>query len=731
MPITVQPNEAIQDASNNYQNSFIKFSDPGDFFAMPSGSFLNFNGRIKIEWPLIDGYDEYFNYQEWKIEVSTEAYGGTNDVFCGTYNEQHYEAYFPAYLTRPDGSHYYFLSRVITLNNLFYNLSPGTYNNVARIKITADNPAGIRTTISERLYPVQAIITPAPEPFFYVRYFEGDNNALWFNYVVGSAALVTQSVFAYSYPNYQNRPNFTVELNDSSGLLTYDVENNGGFSEITLYYAFPPSQPIPGIINSSLTIIPIDGISEPVTVPITIYIRETTTAVIGVLPAAISFNAVIGQTPGPAAQTVNVFTERAWNIVSLPSWLQANITSGTGSQSVTLTAIDYTLLPVGSYNFNVVIRTDGGSATLPVLLTVSNYLQSPFNNLDLFFTKELDYLIFTSANSNTYINITLLIKIFSQQTYNVIDYYREYSVPLYGGHTDFHVGSIIQQLYDEMLTLDQVIDEFSTNFIRTQYRPAEVDIYYSECDFADNTVIQSGSITGIKFVKGLKPDMTAGKVGLLNVMQQQVSRITKNSIINCNFSHFNTPEIYVKKNGVVIQYFPFFSAARSVLYSYFRFNEDLQPGDLLEIMVKKDYSRTRRFLVLPEGLESTHIFFENQNGLIEAFEFTGRRRLSSEYTHSTTGKYKDLYAFNAKVNTKNQQSLIINTGIILQDDHKVIDAIIKSEKVWCSFESAEGPYYRIDATTGKITNVDTDNRVVSFDVEFKILDNADVTIYIQ
>jgi hypothetical protein len=46
--------------------------------------------------------------------------------------------------------------------------------------------------------------------------------------------------------------------------------------------------------------------------------------------------------------------------------------------------------------------------------------------------------------------------------------------------------------------------------------------------------------------------------------------------------------------------------------------------------------------------------------------------------------------------------MIINTGQLSKNDHRVLTALIASDKVWCSLDNLEGPYFRVDATTESI-----------------------------
>jgi len=217
---------------------------------------------------------------------------------------------------------------------------------------------------------------------------------------------------------------------------------------------------------------------------------------------------------------------------------------------------------------------------------------------------------------------------------------------------------------------------------------------------------------------------------LLTVAQQEITRITPQSFIGTSFIYVGTPRVIVRKNNALIDDFTIPAVADQVIYSYFRFVNDLKAGDSIEIMiVNNEETRTQRFLVFQNGLESTFFFFENDNQMLEPFEFSGRRRVNSNFKHITTTKFKDLHSFESKVKTNIAQSFVVNTGALGKTEHRIISALVASAKVWCSFDNQEGPYFRVDATTPKLNNQDTSGSEENFDIEFNILENADASIY--
>lgn len=359
------------------------------------------------------------------------------------------------------------------------------------------------------------------------------------------------------------------------------------------------------------------------------------------------------------------------------------------------------------------------------------FLENPFSSEGLYFSKALDFLKFNSAASGTYIYFDIAIKTFKMNSAAPILYNRTYKLPLFKGKGEFHVGSIVHDLLEEIINLSDFVPNFNTNYYKSQYRPAEITIFFEERTFGLSVPgLVSANLQMFKMAKGYKPFMTDGQLALLTVSQQEITRITPQSFVGTSFVYFGTPRIIVKKNNIIIDDFELASVANDVIYSYFRFINDLKPGDSLDLIIIKGLeTRSQRYLVFQNGLESTYFLFENDNGLIEPFEFSGRRRVSSRLKHITSPKLKNLHTFNAKVKTDIEQTMIVNTGMLGKTDHRIVTAICRSLNVWCSFDSPSGPYFKVDASSSKVDNQDTVSNEESFDIEFNILENADASLY--
>lgn len=450
-----------------------------------------------------------------------------------------------------------------------------------------------------------------------------------------------------------------------------------------------------------------------------------------VTPLALTFN-VVTAVPGAASKPVTITTPSAWTIAdTLPDWLQLSALSGSGNAVVDVTPVDYATMAADDYTttFNVVIGAE--TFVVTVNLTVYDFIQNPFLPGKIYFTKELDYLKFSSINISTYIDFAIEIKVFKINTYEPIIYNRTYKFPLFQGKGDFHIGTIVHDLFDEIQELSDFVPDLKTNYYKSQYRPAEITVSFEEKAFGTViTDLVTIAIPMFKMVKGYRPFTTEGELTLLSVAQQEITRITPQSFVGTSFIYVGTPRIVVKKNTDIIDDFTIPEVVDHVIYSYFRFVNNLKPGDSLEIIIVNGLeTRTQRFLVFQNGMVNTYFFFENDNQMLEPYEFSGRRRVNPDFKHITTKKIKNLHVYDSKVKTTIGESFIINTGQLGKADYRMIVALVASPNVWCSFDNPEGPYFKIDSTTTKMTTQDTSTSEEDFAIEFNLLEDANASIY--
>jgi hypothetical protein len=451
-----------------------------------------------------------------------------------------------------------------------------------------------------------------------------------------------------------------------------------------------------------------------------------------VLPLQLHFQ-VFTAISGADSKNFDIQTTGNWSITdTLPDWLELSKVSGSGNATIAVTPVNYSDLDIANYTaaFDIIMGAD--TFTFTVTMAVVHFVNNPFDPGKLYFTQELEYLSFKSETPGTYVDLNIEIKTFKINTYEPIIYIRLYKFPLFKRKGDFHLGSIVHELFEEIQELIDFVPDLKSNYTKTQYRPAEITVSFEEKTFGATVAgLVSSAIPTFKMAKGFKPFMTEGQLSLLTVSQQQITRITPDSFIGTSFIYFGTPRIMVKHNNVVIEDFEIAETDENkVIFSYFRFINHLKPGDSLDLIIINGLeTRSQRFIVFQKGMESTYFFFENNNAVLEPYEFSGRRRISTPLKHITTTKFKRLYSYTSKVKTEISQTMIINTGQLGKEDHRMITAIVASDKVWCSLDTPDGPYFRIDGTTTKIDNQDTSGSEEDTNIEFNILENANASIY--
>ena len=193
-----------------------------------------------------------------------------------------------------------------------------------------------------------------------------------------------------------------------------------------------------------------------------------------VSPNVIDFNVVLGIS-GAAAKQLTIDTLLPWTITgTLPAWLSLSSLSGTGDAVVDVSPVNYLELAVGEYSTTFSVNIDGEAFVIIVNLKVIDFLKCPFEAGKLYFTQELDYLKFSSDTPETYIDFAIQIKTFKINTYEEIIYNRTYKFPLFQGKGDFHIGTIVHDLFEEIKELSDFVPDLKTNFSKTQSTGQEI-----------------------------------------------------------------------------------------------------------------------------------------------------------------------------------------------------------------------------------------------------------------
>lgn len=685
------------------------------YFPWLMGSGVILPTNVSMKFPAFDAMPAYEDYTDWKFEVIV------NDALS-----------FPLTLVNGVANYNCPLSD-LTLEAGFYEnlieltfenlnlLFPGTYPIEILLRVSAKSATDpLRKNISIKKLPIMLeVFSEYLIPPLYLA-FPDFQDSLTFSYIIGGDLPLGKVICFFpgvdaDFSTLNSEVIVSKELvNDNYGKLNVSLQDIESLSEGEYDYSFK-------IANGS----------NERSVTIKLYVLESVSEDFSVLPSSLTMDVVAGSALGYMKQ-LNIFATAPWKIISsIPNWLKISQLEGLGSTTINLEPDDTSDLKTGTYIFPLAFESISEKIVVNVTMNFWAFMKSNFLNDRLYFTRELDYLDFKTTKTNTYIEVTVVIKIYKINTSVSSTHTRIFDLPMFKGEAQFHPGTVVEQLMNEIISLEDYLPNFEFNYSKAQAQPAQVSLSYIEKVYPGAIELPgldyySGDLQGIKMLKGNKPYLTESQLSLLTVAQQEITRITPNSAIGVSFSYPGTPHIIVKQNNALIDDFfiQSFSSAGNpkMIFTYYRFSNDFKPGDIIEIMIISGHeTRSQRYLVFQSGLESTFFFFENDNGQIEPFEFSGRRRINSGIKHVLGSKFKNLKGFDSKIDSDEIETININTGQLGKTEHAIVRAITKSLNVWVSIDQPTGPFLKVDATTTKFLRQDTSANEEDFDVEFNIL----------
>jgi hypothetical protein len=721
MPVNVIINPNLFPSTEvNFLNFLI--SPKNLFFPWVMGSPAISNHVQRLEFPAFDLQVQYYNYTDFLFEAVVDFESGipfmfvngllisTGDLGTAIANEKREKFVDIGF------SNLNLLSAGIYKTRIAYSVS-AVPPAIVQLGVTTVQP---RVTLSLKLQSVAlAVFASVQNPYLQISYPDLSGR-IHFNFFVGGSIPASKSIFFF--------PGQAVIVNSTDAELVFNqIPISANYGEIEV-----------GFIG--IEQLPVGNYAYAFTVLSGITVREVSVFLQVLVPGPTLFNlnpeeiimTVVSGSGVNTTEILNVECSGNWNIVSdVPNWLSVSQLSGTGNAVIVFSENDTSSLVAGTYFYPIIIDHLGTQKVVNLTFIYSIFFVAPFLPDQLYFSKDLDFINFQTSNPDTYIRLTIVAKVFDINTSVSADYSRLLDLPFYKGKADFHVGTVVEQLMNYVNSLSDYVPSFESNYSKAQLQPVQVSVSYQELVYAGLTadpdlIYSQGNLGVFKMLKGNKPYLTNSQLSLLTVAQQELIRITPNSVIGMSFTYPGTPHVLVKKNNAIIDDFLIqsFSTPENpkMVFSYYRFANDFKPGDVVELMISTaSETRSSRYLVFHEGLQSAYFFFENDNGQIEPFEFTGRRRVNSEFKNTLSSKFKNLKGFETKIDSNEIESLLINTGQLSKTEHAIIRAIIRSLNVWVAMDNPTGPYFKVDSTTTKITQTDTAENEDDFNVEFTIL----------
>lgn len=472
---------------------------------------------------------------------------------------------------------------------------------------------------------------------------------------------------------------------------------------------------------------------------VSLYLFETTDFIID--PAALEFFA-IKDIQEASSQIVNVTGSRSFTMVR-PSWLTAVSDSNVGFGQVVVKPNNN--LDVGTYEGDIVINDGTDNYLISVIHNVYGNVQLGLSTTKINFTDDYD------AISRFYeqINYKLLLNL-------AVDYYNygatllnhtelPYVLGFFNLRTKFFVGQTLNGVMKELLDLKSIRMDSLTDSsdalrpFRNYYQPASVDITTLFKHDFNEALDKTFNYNDVKFIKGRRPKTQFDDTFILDYYRDPL-RVTVNSVAMFNFYKEKNHLLRIYKNGTFERSISHAVGAQRI-FGYKLDFSNYAPGDVVEMRLYKNLDGTsneawfenpdnyiaQQYILIPEGKESHHIGYEDEHGLLKIIEFTGNFKFENGYENLIAKNYDDFLETSKKLDVKKTRKAIINTGFIFKVNTKNIDALLSSKRAWLLSKENKKSIAMVPVTKA-MSDIDTNQDLYSYDVEFEINFNNDFEI---
>lgn len=449
-------------------------------------------------------------------------------------------------------------------------------------------------------------------------------------------------------------------------------------------------------------------------------------------PNVLSFFSIIGL-ENAEAQILQVFSPYTVSITA-PSWLSLSTTSITNIGQVAVQPIIGENFLPGIYTDVITFTANGVDYLVNVMLEVVQNIQLNLNLEGFNFTdnNEAFTQIFSPDNTNQ-----LQLKVsMSQIGYAVTfapDESFDYLTGFFNNRTKIHLGKIVKRTLYKMTKADfkslltAYLDmPFLSNYAFDYYTPTSVKLELSEID--GNGVVQQTNETfsNIRFALG-RPPLVVDGFAFLNAKPIR-QRVFKSSVVLLNyltaapvvFSCYKNDNLHFTTNQA------FTGLKARGLYQKFN---TYKIGDVIKFtaayLPTSGFAPTpvdgpgESFIVYQDGKHFNSIAYYDEYGCVRFFDFSGDWSIQSEYNFIQSTRYQNLVEFFKNEDTEKVQSITINTGFIPKDNEYYIDLIIRSGMAWLTTNATENVVELVPQTK-QLTNVDSDQELYAYDLNFKI-----------
>lgn len=427
---------------------------------------------------------------------------------------------------------------------------------------------------------------------------------------------------------------------------------------------------------------------KEINLPITLNVIEGNGLDFTVSPKNFSFTA--SRLPGEVRSGTAVIQNENNNNVEVlvkPSFIASAVVE---NGRLNFSTANSSTLAVGDYSGEIVLvarNATGQEATqrVAVSLKIVEQLKSDFHGEPYYFAMDRHKITVNKTNANaSYVKVILSMHYQGFGEYHQEN--QEYIYPYFGGKVEFLPGKEVQDFFIQLKSFE---DLKPTEY---QYHLAIVNILVKECDANDKELSES-RIDGLFFAPGKKPKCFPIFTDCPTRRTFKTSKIRLNTDIISN--HLVALGIPALPSKMEIHAFNF---------------------DRKHLSAGVSSVKSVNFVPFPEPKNGKliHLFFENQNLVLDWFSCPADHQRKFDFTHITNDTNGE------KFSALETETLILNTGWILREEIELVNAIIKSR---ICFIMIEDTIIKARAMSKKNEMHDTAENLYSMDLEFNIKQN--------
>lgn len=426
----------------------------------------------------------------------------------------------------------------------------------------------------------------------------------------------------------------------------------------------------------------------------TVTIQVVNTNNITTDPAALAFTVYshLSETKTSTLQLINPAAV-AYTITA-PDFITLNQSSGSSSTDIQVTTKDSSQLEAKEYTGDIVIAYSGKAVKVPVTVKNVNFIDLAVGDYNFC----LDDFILTVQRINDagkFVKISLDITI--KTAFGTVHVTPVYQIAYFNGQASTDIG---QKIHDHFPVFAGHLfspsgTEFDNRFI---YNPAKVTVTIDELDTNYGSVFNK-KIENIRLFPGKKPKMFPV---FSNARSKRIYSNTAHL-----FSYLTTMVQPSDITGKAVTANPY--QPDEVNSAYFTDEDALMDFGVYKKVLGIEH------LQFPKGDLQIYAQFINQNLVPELFVFNGFYTINAEFTHT----YDDVDAAKRKYDTRAVTKMVLNTGYLLKEESNLVEELIHSMLAHIKIGSL---IYKVLPVTGKITSENSETHMVSFELEFLIVD---------